>query len=131
MKISPDAANTLRRDVASGQSTPQAQEELYRLLDGVVKGIADEMTQCLRYYESVFKNQGVERAIFVGGQAFDKQLCQAIARRLNVPAQIGDPLVRIKRSKTASERLSLDWRQPQPAWAVAVGLSLGSTVVAA
>jgi Tfp pilus assembly PilM family ATPase len=70
----------------------------------------------------------VERAIFVGGQAFDKPLCQALARRLNLPAQIGDPLVRIKRSKEATDRLNLDWRQPQPAWAVAVGLSLGPTV---
>ena len=88
------------------------------------------MTQCLRYYESVFRHRTVERAIFVGGQAYDKRLCQSLAQRLNVPAQIGDPLVRVKRSPGAGARLNFDWRQPQPAWAVAVGLSLGPTVAA-
>ena len=88
------------------------------------------MTQCLRYYESVFRSQSVDRAIFVGGQAYDKRLCQAIAQRLNMPSQIGDPLVRMRRTDGAGVDPKLDWRNPQPAWAVAVGLSLGPTVAA-
>jgi len=130
MKITPQAAHGLRQDIASGNSSPQAEEELYRLLDRTLKGIADEMTQCLRYYESIFRNQGVDRAIFVGGQAYDKRLCQAIAQHLNLPAQIGDPLVRVARTNNAGAGLRLDWRQPQPAWAVAVGLSLGPSIAA-
>jgi Tfp pilus assembly PilM family ATPase len=88
--------------------------------------MTDELTQCLRYYESVFRNQGVERAIFLGGQAMDKRLCQLIAQRLNVPAQIGDPLVRIGSAAAGGSDLGIDRREPQPRWAVAVGLSLGS-----
>jgi type IV pilus assembly protein PilM len=130
MKITLDAARMLRQEVAGGKSSPQAEEELYRLLDAPVKALADEMTQCLRYYESVFRNQSVERAIFVGGQAYDKRLCQAIAKWLDLPAQIGDPLVRVKRAKGATAHWNFDWRQPQPAWAVAVGLSLGSAIAA-
>ncbi len=130
MKTTPQAAHNLRQDVASGKTNPQAEDELYRLLDRTLKNIADEMTQCLRYYESVFRSQGVDRAIFVGGQAYDKRLCQAIAQRLNLPSQIGDPLVRMRRSDGAGVDPKLDWRHPQPAWAVAVGLSLGPTVAA-
>lgn len=123
-------AALLRQDLAAGRSTPQAEDELFGLLDETIKDIADEMTQCLRYYESIFRHHSVERAIFVGGQAYDKRLCQALAQRLNLPAQIGDPLVRVKRSPGAGARLNFDWRQPQPAWAVAVGLSLSPTVAA-
>lgn len=130
LRTSVQDAALLRGDMAAGRSTPQAEDELFGLLDETIKSIADEMTQCLRYYESVFRHCSVERAIFVGGQAYDKRLCQAIAQRLNLPAQIGDPLVRVKRAPGAGARMNMDWRQPQPAWAVAVGLSLGPTVAA-
>jgi hypothetical protein len=44
-----------------------------------------------------------------------------IARKLNLPAQIGDPLVRVSRA----EGSNLTTTDPLPNWAVAVGLSLG------
>jgi Tfp pilus assembly PilM family ATPase len=91
----------------------------------VVDEMTDEFTQCLRYHESVFRNQAVERAIFLGGQAVDKRLCQNIAQRLNVPAQVGDPLVRISSSAAGAPETGIDRREPQPRWAVAVGLSIG------
>ena len=121
---------SVRQNLATGRSTGQAEEDVAGVLDDTIKGIADEMTQCLRYYESVFRHRRVERAIFVGGQAYDKVLCQAIARRLNLPAQIGDPLVRIKPAPGAVIHSDLERNQPQPAWAVAVGLSLGATLAA-
>jgi Tfp pilus assembly PilM family ATPase len=92
----------------------------------VLDSLADELTQCVRYYDSVFHNQGIERAIFLGGQANDKRLCQTIAQRLNLPAQIGDPLVRIGSTQAGDLNAGLDRREPQPRWAVAVGLSLGA-----
>lgn len=110
--------------------TEGQRDELLRLQDGAIRGLSEELTQCLRYYESVFRNQAIERAIFVGGQAYDKQLCQAIAQRLNLPAQIGDPLMRIKCVNGAGAGDGLDRREPQPDWAVAVGLSLGATQAA-
>ncbi len=63
--------------------------------------------------------------IFLGGQAYDKRLCQAIAQRLNLPAQIGDPLAQIERHAGSGMAAGLDRREPQPDWAVAIGLSLG------
>ena len=128
--ISLEEANALRRYFQAGERNEAELEEFYRALDEPVRAVAEELTQCLRYYESVFRNQGIERAIFVGGQAYDKRLCQAIAQRLNVPAQIGDPLIRVKRVDAVGLDAGLDRREPQPDWAVAVGLSLGAALAA-
>ena len=68
--------------------------------------------------------------VLAGGQAYDKRLCQSLAERLNLPAQIGDPLVRIGRVAGAGLQIGLDRREPQPQWAVAVGLSLGAAQAA-
>jgi len=100
--------------------------QVHRHLVGPVDALAGELSKCLRYYESVFRGRPVERAIFLGGQAYDKELCQALARRLNLPAQIGDPLLRVKRPVGADPDKGMDHREPQPEWAVAVGLSIGA-----
>lgn len=128
MNLAPAEANRLRRSVEGKADSPDIETEIYRRLDAPVENLAQELTQCLRYYESVFRNQTVGRAIFLGGQAYDKRLCQAIARRINLPAQIGDPLLRVKRLDGAG--MEMDRREPQPDWAVAVGLSLGAEIAA-
>jgi Tfp pilus assembly PilM family ATPase len=62
----------------------------------------------------------------VGGQAHNKRLCQSIAQRLNLPAQVGDPLAGLQRSSQSQQVLAESG--PCPAWAVAVGLSLGASM---
>jgi type IV pilus assembly protein PilM len=126
MKIPIEQARNMRQHLVKAKADTPAEDELYHLLDPPLDALADELTQCLRYYESVFRNQGIERAIFLGGQANDKRLCQAIAKRLNLPAQVGDPLARVQRVEGAGMAIGLDRREPQPNWAVAVGLSLGA-----
>ena len=121
-----EQARTVRRDLAKGDPTAEAEDELVRLLDKSLDELTGELTQCMRYYESVFRNQTVERLIFLGGQAYDKRLCQAVAQRLNLPAQIGDPLVRVERAQGAGAAAGLNRHEPQPDWAIAVGLSLGA-----
>ena len=124
MGVKPEEAWQVRRDEAARLEGPPADSEIQAHLADVLDALGDELTQCVRYYESVFRNQNIERAIFLGGQASDKRLCQAIAQRLNLPAQIGDPLVRVE-NPSAAGGAALDRREPQPRWAVAVGLSLG------
>jgi type IV pilus assembly protein PilM len=124
MNVPVAQAHALREDLLTGLLGDQEQEGLYRMLDAPLDALAGEITKCLRYYESVFRNQNVERAIFVGGQAADRRLCQAVAQRLNLPAQVGDPLIRI--GGAAVPGGDGDRREPQPRWAVAVGLSLGA-----
>lgn len=130
LKVSVDQASAMRSDLAKGGKNPQAENELYHLLDKPLDSLTNELTQCLRYYESVFRNQHVERAIFVGGQAHDKRFCQTLAQRLNLPAQVGDPLALVERVNGAGISIGLDRREPQPNWAVAVGLSLGANTAA-
>jgi len=130
LKISPDEARIRRMELAADQADPQQVSQASSLMEKALDTMVEQLTQCLRYYESVFHNQSIERAIFVGGQAYDKRLCQTLARRLNLPAQVGDPLVRIQRSAGCESGVRLDCRQPQPGWAVAVGLSIGATVAA-
>jgi type IV pilus assembly protein PilM len=123
-------AHAMRRDLQGKTADPSAEDAVYHCLDRPIRALVDEVTQCLRYYESVFRNQAVERAIFLGGQAYDKRLCQTIAQQLNLPAQTADPLMRVKRVDGAGLEHGLDRREPQPDWAVAVGLSLGAAQAA-
>jgi len=128
MEIPVEQACAMRRDLLMGESDadPAVVNELYRMLEAPLDSLAEQLAQCVRYHESVFRNQSIERAIFVGGQAYDKRLCQSLAQRLNLPAQIGDPLVRIQ----SAGQVGVDRRGPRPDWAVAVGLSIGAAKAA-
>lgn len=85
--------------------------------------LTDEILMCLRYHESVFSGKRPGRVVFVGGEARHRGLCQFIAKRLRIPAQVADPLAQLAR--TGSEPCkNLDLSVPQPGWAVALGLCL-------
>ena len=87
--------------------------------------LVEELDLCRRYYEATFPNKPVERLIFVGGEARQRTLCQHIARGLGLAAQVGDPMVRMGRVSEIGVESGIDRRQPQPTWAVAIGLSMG------
>lgn len=85
--------------------------------------IEDEIAMCLRYYESTFPGKSVGRAVFLGGESLHRGICQHIARRIRLPAQLADPLARIAR--TGKEPVAnVDLTLQQPGWAVPLGLSL-------
>jgi len=130
MGITPDQAHALRWELCGAGRGDAAEDEFYRYIDEPLMALAHEINQCLHYYESAFRNQPVERIVFVGGGAYDKRLCQTLAQQLNLPAQIGDPLVRVRRPEGVKLPAGLDRREPQPNWAVAVGLSLGAGLAA-
>ncbi len=115
-----------RRLSQLGPDRPPEADMLYDAMRGTLDALAGEITKCLHYYKSVFPSRAIERAIFLGGQATDRRLCQSIAQHLDLPAQIGDPLARIARADGAGRDAGLDRRVAQPAWAVAVGLSVGA-----
>lgn len=87
--------------------------------------MVEELDLCRRYYEATFPSKPVERLIFVGGEARHRGLCQHVARELALAAQVGDPLVRMGRISDVGIESGIDRRQPQPSWAVAIGLSMG------
>jgi type IV pilus assembly protein PilM len=95
-----------------------------------IRKLVEELDLCRRYYESTFPNKPVDRLIFIGGEARQKSLCQKIARGLGLAAQLGDPMVRMARFSEVGIESGIDRRDPQPGWAVAIGLSLGPEKVA-
>jgi Tfp pilus assembly PilM family ATPase len=107
--------------VAPTLSDPQVR--LQQITEQESRKIADELELCRRYYESMFSAAPITRLVFVGGGARDRMLCAAIAQLMGLPAQIGDPLIRFNRSALPS-LACIDRREPQPEWAVAIGLSL-------
>ena len=90
-------------------------------LSEVTDALADELSMCLRYHQSLFRNRKIDRMVFLGGEARETALCQRVARALRLPAQLGDPLARLQcRRSLRTSGLALG--QPQPGWAVACGL---------
>ncbi len=126
-----EEVKSIRRKVSDPETSAATEaDRLYEAVSETLTVGVDEITKCLRYYDSIFPSRPVERAIFLGGQAKDKRLCQDIARQLNLPSQIGAPLAKIKHAENAgigSENgPDVRDRVAQPEWAVAVGLSLGA-----
>lgn len=110
-----------------GAGTENQAEGMTRVdLSEPLEMLTDELCMCLRYHETLFPGKKVERAVFTGGEARHKGLCQHIARSIRLPAQVADPMARITRSGK-EPAMGLDLRAPQPGWAVALGLCLSPT----
>jgi Tfp pilus assembly PilM family ATPase len=113
---------------ASAALPDDVQQELQRVERACaepVSKLAEELSLCRRYHEAAFPNFPIDRLVIVGGEARHRSLCQQIARKLGLAAQLGDPMARMARISEIGPETGIDRRQPQPAWAVAVGLSMG------
>jgi type IV pilus assembly protein PilM len=128
LKIPPQEVAKLRQALGGSIEPSEEAGQLLRAMQAALEPLVGQITQCLRYYESIFPSKGVERAVFLGGSAQDRRLCQHIAQQLNLPAQIGDPLARVR--KGAAGAAGGVGQGLTPAYAVAVGLSLGSATPA-
>ncbi len=88
--------------------------------------LVDEVHACLRYHEAMYPGRRIDRTYFVGGEARFRGLCESVARRLRLTAQVADPLARIAR--TGKEPAAgVDITRSNPGWAVAVGLANSPT----
>ncbi len=112
-------SHDLTAEVALGEDPASDQGHgVCELLDA----ISDELSMCLRYHRSVFRDRSVDRMIFLGGEARQKGLCQYVAKALRLPAHLGDPLASVAAEGSLNTPgVKLD--EPQPGWAVACGLS--------
>lgn len=81
-----------------------------------------ELAACKRQFNSMYHKAAIERLIFLSGQAVDKEVSMAIAKQLEIPAQIGDCLAAVEIKdplESGIERRGCDF-----SWAIAFGLSL-------
>jgi len=108
--------------------------------DDPLAELTAELAQCLDYCESVGENRNIDRIVFTGGGAYNKDACNELAVRLGLSGQIGNPLLGIKDVNLASlPRESTETNSNQakpglprcPEWAVAMGLSVGASIEAA
>jgi len=88
--------------------------------------LTDEVAMAVRYHESVFPQKRLERIVFVGGESRQVALCQHIAKSVRLSAQIADPMAKVARGGKEPVK-GVDLAQPQPGWAVALGLCLSAT----
>ncbi|MEM9418299.1 MAG: pilus assembly protein PilM [Planctomycetota bacterium] len=86
--------------------------------------LIDELRMTFRHYESRYPEHPIEKLIFIGGEANRIQTCQQLARSVRVAAQMGDPFARLSRMNASVSPMEVDLSQPQPGWAVALGLCL-------
>jgi len=91
-------------------------------LEQALEPVVDELSMCLRHHSKLFPGGGIDRAIFVGGEALNRPLCQHIARALRLPGQIADPLAPLLGRRTAPAQ-GVDLSSAQPGWATVFGLS--------
>jgi type IV pilus assembly protein PilM len=119
----PDAERAVLTPETTGSAALQKQIEdaSHHLLDK----LATELDLCRRYYETTFPGKPVDRLVFIGGESRHRWLCQHLARKLSLAAQLGDPLCRMAKWCEVGIESGIDRRQPQPAWTVAIGLSMG------
>ncbi len=92
----------------------------------IANSIVDELSMCVRYHQSLFRDRKIDQIVFLGGEARNIALCQTIAKELHLPAQLGDPLTRFE-SKRSLRTPGLALGQPQPGWAVPCGLCIAPT----
>lgn len=111
----------------ASSATSVAAPPLMELVGGKIQGLCEEIRGCLRYHDLLFNAQRVARVIFLGGLAKNTPLCQDIAKRINLPAQLGDPLARLEANSKYGPHSDLEPEERHCEWAVAFGLSLGST----
>jgi Tfp pilus assembly PilM family ATPase len=87
--------------------------------------LAEEIRSCIRYHDLHFGTEPIRKVVFLGGQSKNRVLCQNLARHLGLPAQLGDPLVRVDTKNRTGKHSDVPPGESYPDWAVAFGLSLG------
>jgi hypothetical protein len=70
----------------------------------------------------MYRKAHIERLVFLSGRAIEKNICVTIAKRWEMPAQMGDCLMAVQVDEPSET--GVDRRESQGHWAVAFGLSL-------
>ena len=120
MKISVEEARTTRMSATGLDSSGEDYMKIKPHLEPWLEGLADSIDKCLLYYQSLHRKSGVSRVVFTGGFAQERRLCQLLAQRLNLPAQVGDPVSGLA---GGMERL-MGMKTPASSMAVCFGLCL-------
>lgn len=122
MKISVEEARTVRTSATGLDASGEQYMKIKPRLEPWLEALADAIDKCLLYYQSLYRKSGVNRIVFTGGFAQERRLCQLLAQRLNLPAQVGDPASGLV---GGMERL-IGMKTPASSMAVCFGLCLSN-----
>ncbi len=117
LKMKAADAALLRRNNGerrSDRQDPEISRTVNDAIRPVLDRLANEIALCLRYYSVTFRGHSISRLLLGGGEA-TTYLAEAFGQRLNLPAEIGEPL-------RGCDVQLLPGRPPQ--WDVAAGLAL-------
>jgi type IV pilus assembly protein PilM len=117
LKLPPADAAALRRhngDRRADQRDPEITRSIAESIRPVIERLAQELSLCLRYYSVTFRGHPLSQIVLGGGEA-SETLVDALAARVDLPCERGNPL-RSYAKTPASDRLGQ--------WDVAAGLAL-------
>lgn len=92
-------------------------------VDETLDTLVEDIRMIVRYHDAVCPDVPVQRVVLLGGEAHQHQLAETIAYAFGVPTYVGDPLARVMRGPGLTP-VGVDIGQPQPGWAVPLGLCL-------
>ncbi len=113
--------DSLADNTALGNLDASTRQVMVDAISAVAEQLAREISLCFRYYTVTFRGKRVERAVFSGGEAYEKILLNVLKRQLAVEIELAQPL---KGFDMMNLNFDSDRRGLLCEWAVAVGLSL-------
>jgi Tfp pilus assembly PilM family ATPase len=106
------------RSTAIGSSQLLNSESMNRLIL--------ELGASKKSFQTIFKKTNIERLIFLSGQVVEKDIYAAIAKNLEIPAQMGDCLAAVETQNPVN--CGIDRRGSKSSWATAFGLGLSQNM---
>ncbi len=107
--------------VGQGDIDASTRQAMVDAVSAVAEELAREISLCFRYYTVTFRGRRVERAVFAGGEAYEKILLNVLRHQLSVEIEVAQPL---RGFDMMNVNFDSDRRGLLCEWAVAVGLSL-------
>jgi type IV pilus assembly protein PilM len=100
------------------------QQVMVDAIRAAAEELAKEISLCLRYYTVTFRGKLVERAVFSGGEAYERILLNVLRRHLAAKIEVAQPLKGLDVLDITNVNFDNNRRDLFCEWAVAVGLSL-------
>jgi type IV pilus assembly protein PilM len=100
------------------------QQVMVDAIGAAAEELAKEISLCLRYYTVTFRGKLVERAVFSGGEAYERILLNVLRRHLTAKVEVAQPLTGLDITNVNFDNNKRLHRRLLCEWAVAVGLSL-------
>ena len=107
--------------VGQGDIDTSTRQVIVDAVGAAAEELAREISLCFRYYTVTFRGKRVERAVFAGGEAYEKILLNVLRRQLSVEIEVAQPM---RGFDMMNVNFDSDRRGLLCEWAVAVGLSL-------